>query len=264
MKRLFASLLILNIGIFMWGSWHKPPPAGSVGEARPPVNTHRMRLLSESSVTPSAPSPGDKPSGDAVAMGRAGKVCLTLGPFATLVSTGRASQRLKGLGIAHKRRVHITKTIASYRVFLPRLHSRQAAEEKRRQLTRLGFKDHYIIEEPGMENAISLGVFSVRQNAWVLVRRLADKGIGAKQETVYSTETIYWWDLTLKRAKLAQLRGVQWKTPAVRLQDRSCPAESADTVGHAVGGHDPRVGAREAWMVALAGPIYTRLKGMPA
>lgn len=223
MKGLFAFLLLLNIGMFMWGSWYKPPPPGAVHEARAPVNVDKMRLLSESVITPQVPSPAGKPSSEDLAMLRTARVCFALGPFSTLVSTGAAAETLKNLDIDHERRVNITKRIASYRVFLPPLRSRRDAEDKRRQLTRLGFRDHYIIEEPGMENAISLGVFSVKQNAWALARRLADEGISAKQETVYHTETVYWWDLTLAQKKLPDLRRVDWKSPKVQLQVRPCP-----------------------------------------
>lgn len=236
MKGLFALLLLLNIGMFMWASWHKPPPAGTVSDARPPVNVDKLRLLSEATIPSQVPSPAAKPSNKDLSVLQPAKVCLTLGPFSTLVSTGAAAKRLKDLEIDHERRVHITKTIANYRVFLPPLRSRREAEEKRRQLMRLGFKDLYIIEEPGMQNAISLGVFSVKQNAWALARRLADRGINAKQETVYDTETVYWWDLTLDENKLAELGRMDWKTPKVRLQDRPCPASSAaKAVGHSAG-----------------------------
>ncbi len=234
MKLLFASLLLLNIGIYMWGSWYKDPPAESVNNARPPINADKMQPLSETITTRRSVPVGDEPQRQDPAPPLA-QLCLALGPFTTPTGAQAAGEKLEKLGVDHQRRVNITKTIASYRVFLPSLGSRRAAEQKREQLARLGFKDHYIIEEPGKENAISLGVFTVKQNAWAMTRRLADQGISAKEETLYHTETSYWWDLTLEQKDLAELRRTDWRNRSARLHDRPCVAGSSETQAQSPG-----------------------------
>lgn len=256
MRLLFACLLLLNIVIYMWGSWHKGPPPGSVDDARPPINADGMRLLSEITATRQSVSAGEAPQRAELAAPQAAKVCLALGPFTTSVRAQAAGKKLKSLGVNHQRRVNIRKTIASYRVFLPSVGSRRAAEQKREQLARLGFKDHYIVEEPGKENAISLGVFAVKQNAWALTRRLADHGISAKEEILYNTQTDFWWDLTLEQKDLAKLRRAHWENRRVQLRDRPCVARS------------PKNGSADAKARAtIAAPtraIYTIRGGLPA
>lgn len=255
MKLLFACLLLLNVGIYMWGSWYKGPPAGSVNDARPPIHADKMRLLSEIKVARRSVPAREEPKRRSVAP-QGTKVCLALGPFTTAVGAQAAGEKLKSLGIDHQQRVNIRKTIAGYRVFLSSLRSRQAAEQKRQQLTRLGFKDHYIIEEAGKKNAISLGVFAVKENAWALTHKLADHGISAKEETLYHTQTDYWWDLMLEEKDLAELRRADWENRKAQLRDRSCVAGS------------PKNGSADAEMritiAALTRAIYTIRAGVPA
>lgn len=228
MKWLFAFLLLLNIGMFMWGSWYRAVPVGTLQELRPPLNAEKMRPLP---VKPSRPPEPPAPPVDDRAAAQANVACVSVGPFALAVQAQAASDKLKQLGLDHRQREHIEKTVASYRVFLPSLASRRAAEDKRKQLTRLGFKDHYIIEEPGKENEISLGVFAVKRNASVQARQLAEKGIRARQETVYNMVTVYWFDLKLARDEVAKLRKLDWRDPKVGLQERPCVKAPTKSVG---------------------------------
>ena len=74
----------------------------------------------------------------------------------------------------------------------------------------------------GRENAISLGVFAVERNAWILGRNLAEKGISAKQETLHHTETVYWLDLELEQETGEAVAKLEWEAPKVRIWDRAC------------------------------------------
>ena len=96
------------------------------------------------------------------------------------------------LQLLFSRRSEENKAVSGYLVYLPPLASKAAVERKRHQLTRLGFKDHAMMQEEGMHNAISLGRVSVESNADARVKELAAKVSRTKAETLYQTPPLYW------------------------------------------------------------------------
>jgi hypothetical protein len=222
MKLLFGAMLLLNIGMFMWGSWYEAPPTGAVVDRRPPVNADKLRVLSAAAEVPSAEPTRPKLQPWALRAAGIKRVCASVGPFPSVAMVRRAQSDLADLDLDHRQRQEVKKTVASYRVYLPPQVSRRAAQDKRKQLTSMGFKDHYIIDEPGRENAISLGVFAVERNAWILGRNLAEKGISPKQETLHHTETVYWLDLELEQETGEAVAKLEWEAPKVRIWDRAC------------------------------------------
>ncbi|GMQ90195.1 MAG: hypothetical protein BMS9Abin10_0548 [Gammaproteobacteria bacterium] len=232
MRWLFGTLLLLNVGLLMWGSWYQNAPVERGPPSRPLVSPEKMTPLAED-VTVRGQQPRVRSDAQRGAAGgiQRGNVCVSIGPFKTRDRAQAAAGTLKEKDLAYRHREQVERTTVSYRVFLPPLSSRAAAEEKRQRLSRLGFREHYVIEEPGKENAISLGVFAVRQNAWALAQKLAGNGISAKQETLYDTATLYWLDLELGPQDFAKLRTLQWADIDVGLHEQSCAGVPASTVG---------------------------------
>lgn len=222
MKLLFGAVLLLNVGMFMWGSWYEVPPTGTVVDRRPPLNADKLRLISATAEPPSAEPTGPKLQPWALRAVDTKRVCASVGPFPSVAMLRRAQSDLADLDLDHHQRQEVKKTVASYRVYLPPQVSHQAAEDMRKRLTSMGFKDHYIIDEPGRENAISLGVFAVERNAWILGRKLAENGISTKQETLHHTETVYWLDLEFGQEPAEPFRQLGWESPKVRIWDRAC------------------------------------------
>lgn len=208
-------LLILNIGLYMWGSWYEIPRSSIGPESRPPVNADKLRPLS-------GRLPG--PRGSAVQGGLTDgtRRCAVLGPFDTAAQVEAVAEILTQQGFTGPRQRQLQERAASYRVYLPSLGSRQAAERRRTQLTKLGFKDHYIIDERDRENAISLGVFASQQNAAAHARQLSEKGVKAKLETVYGLQTTHWLDLELGAEELGRLRSLPLEAPRAQLSERPC------------------------------------------
>lgn len=222
MKWLVGLLLLLNIGVYMWGSWYKPAPPGAAVKARPPVNADKIRPLRQ--LTSATLSGVDGP-------GQSARLCISVGPFASGEQVAVAMAATRRLGASEPRREQLEDAVTSYRVYLPSLPSRKLAERKRAQLTGLGFKEHYIIEEPGRENAVSLGVFSVERNATALVRALAEKGVSAKQETLTSAQNTYWLKAEIDGQQLSALQGQGWPDSGARLSWQACPQGPATAVG---------------------------------
>ena len=212
MRWVVGILLLLNTGMYMWGSWYKPMPPSVPTDMRSPINASKMRPLQ-----PLPPASQRAGSAD-----QSQRLCVSIGPFNTSAQAARAGAILRQLDIAKPRQERLGSTVTSYRVYLPPLPSRDAAERQRAELTRLGIKDHYILEERGRENAISLGLFSVEENASALLRRLAEKGVKARQETLYNTRDTFWVIAETETSQWQRLREQKWPSPSAQVLSRAC------------------------------------------
>lgn len=230
MKWLVAALLLLNVAVFMWGSWYKVVPPGAAVGAQPSVNADTIRPLRQ---------PGPAKVSGVNGSQQHGRLCVSLGPFASAEQASAAVVTAQHLGVETARSEELEATTTSYRVYLPALASRKLAERKRAQLTELGFKEHYIIEEPGRENAVSLGVFAVEKNATALVRALAEKGVSAKQETITSTQPpTYWLKAEVDAQRLDELRRQGWPDARAKLAWHACP-QGSSAAGQGLEGSKP-------------------------
>jgi hypothetical protein len=235
-KWIFGVLVLANVALFMWGRWyHQPLVSLEPPKPRPPVAREKLKLLSEpgvrlvlrSSKAMPKPKTSDSPA--------AASNCFELGPFATLEKTRAAEGKLDSWGIGHTRVSEFETLGPSYRVYLPPLPSRQAAERKRRELTKLGFSDHAIIQgEEGMENAISLGIFSVEQNAITRAQQLARKDIDALIQPIPNVRPVYWLALSthaiggqIGTTPITRFNKEDWGAPNVGLQPMLCGIEHA-------------------------------------
>lgn len=190
---IFAALVLVNLGLFMWGWFYLEADRPAVPEAQPQIHPEKMRLLTEGAPGPPAARPKPPPP---IAKTEASPDCYRLGPLLEPVQAQRIEAALAGIPLSFTRRAEATRTVTGYRVYLPPFPSKEDAERRRRELTRLGFKDHALMHEEGFENAISLGLFSVETNAQKRFRELAQKGVHqAKLQAIEQSGTVYWIDL---------------------------------------------------------------------
>ncbi len=227
MRFVFALLVLANVGLYMWATWYKDPlPIAT--PVRPEIAPQKMRLLSEPGVKLTTRKAGPPPPAPVQVVD--GHSCFAVGPFARKDAAQAAVSQLQSWQIAAVLRSEQEQLTAAYRVYLPPFPSRQDAERKRRELTRLGFTDHAVIHEEGLDNAISLGLFAVEANARLRMRQLQVKGVTALVETLPATRDLYWLDFG-GAVKDGQLGGVAvtalsahpWGTD-VHLYPRACPA----------------------------------------
>lgn len=225
MKWILAVLVLVNIGVGLWISGYVPPPE-AVEAPRATVHAEKMRLLTERGVAlkprPKPPEPIlETEAGSATPL----LACYRAGPFAELESVVQAGKRLEERQVAYMRREESRQAVTGYRVYLPPFPSRQAAEARRKELTRLGFKDHALIQDGG-RYAISLGLYTIEANARDHLKQLAVKGIVAKLDPIQQRRTAYWLELT--GADLFDvLQDFDWREPGVSLSEFTCPATVA-------------------------------------
>lgn len=227
MKWVVGLLVLANLALFMWGKWYHQPLV-SLEPPRPPIDVARdkITLLTEPGTllvvrAPTPARPGE-PGQD--------MRCYRLGPFPTLEKARAAGARLGTWGLTYERLAEFEALGPAYRVVLPPLPSLEAAERKRRELTKLGFSDHAIIQrEQGMENAISLGIFTVEQNARARAQQLVNKGFVPLVQPVPNVHPIYWLaivgpsaDGQLSGVPLERFAAEDWGVPNVELRPKAC------------------------------------------
>ena len=223
LKWLFAALLILNVGLVLWIYSYGSSPTTPEQEPRVAVRAETMKLATEAGVSlqrrpnppaarPQAPAEPPMPLG----------ACYRAGPFSELEQVLAAARQLEERGVSSMRREESRPTITGYRVFLPPFPTRQAAEAKRKELTRLGFRDHALILEGG-KYGVALGFYSVDANARKQMRRLEAKGVRAKIEPVQQSRTAYWLELTGGNL-FDSLKDFSWGASGVTLSEYNCPA----------------------------------------
>ncbi len=224
LKWLFAALVLANLGLWMWASWYRETPAPENRAARPPIAPEKMRLLSEPGVKlipRKAPPPANAELAAAAA-----QVCFHIGPFADADAAVAGESKLSEWHLAIVRRAEELKVVIGYRVYLPAFTSKEAAERKRKQLTRLGFKDHALSQDGPSQYSISLGLFAVEANAQGRVRELAAKGVTAEMQAVTQTRTHYWLDINVAVLPdiAAKVKQIDWGAKDIQAQETACPA----------------------------------------
>ena len=229
LRWLFAVLILFNIALLMWASWYRVSPPEEGRMPLPPVNADRMVPLTSpglslrprpvankapAATSAAAPPPStEKP-----------RACVSIGPFDTSELAEQAGKRLVEGKLAYTQRVDADRIESSYWIYLAPLANRKAADTKREELARLGINDHYVMQEPGMENIISLGLFSQVDNARHRMDELAAKGIHAKQETRYRTRTLYWLDMPADQPDdlINQLKKMSWTDAELHARTSAC------------------------------------------
>jgi len=230
-KWLFALLLLANVALFMWGQWYRQPlvrpsapPPDVAQEKIKLLNEPGVRLLLRSRNAPAAPVP----------TANVASRCFRLGPFEQAAAADDAGRRLRAAGFEFRRESEEDTRPVAWHVYLPPLPSREAAERRRRELTRLGFRDHALIQEAGLENGISLGVFSVEDNARARVEQLARRDVRAQVRAIPGTRTVYWLSLAPAPEGVGALEALvarEWGGAEPALRPTPCPPAPGTRAG---------------------------------
>lgn len=217
-KTIFALLVLANVGLVLWATGFRPGNDAPEGP-RPALHPDKMRLVGEPGVQLSA-----RTAGPATA-GKTETGCYRIGPFAESTQVDKASAVLKEIPLAYERRTEEQTVVTGYRVYLPPLPTREAVEKKRRELGRLGFKDSSVMQDAGMENALSLGLFTVEINAQKHLQALAAKKISAQLQTLSQVRTLHWFYLGAVESlagALPRLRATDWGGADIRVEETPC------------------------------------------
>lgn len=223
MRWIAGSLILVNFGFWMWHSWYftpgnpvPPPPA------RAEVAPEQLKSLRKVAAPPAELGRNAHPAKDLVDV-TPPRVCYQLGPFRTAKTIDQARRKVLPLAVsAVPRETEEQRKI--YRVYIPSLSSAAAVREMRASLTRNGFRDHAVLSEKGRENAISLGVYSIKSNATNMLRKLKKKKFKAEMETQSSTRIRRWLDVKTATPLSDEFRQA-WSSGGVEVREVACGAQ---------------------------------------
>jgi len=220
-----AALLLVNLGMLLWGAYHQPPAVPAAMQPRTDIRPEQLQPLPrERAPEPVAAGPGEA---ETAAGNTDGAGCWTVGPFLSQEAAAAGGLELGRLGLAYTRRSGRDAVVEGFRVLVGPLRSPGDVQAMRRRLVELGIEDHYIIRS-GPENAIALGFFSSKAGAEGYAEELAAKGIRAYlKERALENAQVYWLDLTsagLSATQRSVLGKVEWASPPAQLRPRSCSA----------------------------------------
>ncbi|MGF1546449.1 MAG: SPOR domain-containing protein [Thiotrichales bacterium] len=125
------------------------------------------------------------------------KSCFTLGPFRDGGTADATARQLTAAGGSLTKRSASERRTRGYWVYLPPQPNRQRAQAVADKLAAAGFKDYFIVSDPKANNAISLGLFTVKAGSEQRVAELEAMGFRPRVEVRTEETTVSWLDLTI-------------------------------------------------------------------
>jgi len=205
LKKIAAFLVLLNIGLLMWGAWYKDSAVPEPANPLPPIAENQMLLLTEPGAKP-VPRSASQPEKQLKAIQH---VCYAVGPFGSARAAAAGGTHLRKLGLVYRLRSKETES-KIYRVYLPPMASNSEALAMQRKLRKLGFEDNTILRERAMNNAISVGVYAKYSNANRTLRELKRNGILARMQVIDKVTTHNWLDIDTAEVAIETLQAIPW------------------------------------------------------
>ena len=208
MKIFFALLLIVNIAFAVF-QWLIPYEQLFVEKKTTPA-AEKLELLSENSLEPkpkaetttaaatTTKATQAESSLAAVVAALKGvekvdpRLCYTIGPFKDKTRAQQVAGRYRGSSLTTDLKSSQEKEYLGVMVFIEGHKTREAAVKTAQGLSAKGIRDNIIINRPGEEILLSLGVFGLKKNAEAHKARIEKLDYKVKTESRYRERTIYW------------------------------------------------------------------------
>ena len=183
-------LLLINLGLALL--WALQPPQRD--KPLPPVTDPGIPALTLLSEFDARQGMAESVSSRLAPEDNNSLACYSLGPFATRSEARRALGVLRNeVDRARIRQSEAMQTLG-YWIYLPAVASRAEALALARRLSELGVRDYYVVTAGDRVNTVSLGLFSVKENA---TRRLEDMrrlGLDARMTIRKEKRPVYFVD----------------------------------------------------------------------
>jgi hypothetical protein len=188
-RNAFLALLLINLGYFAWAGWidvPKPTAVNAVAERLP-----RLKLVSE--LAPGA-TPAE-PRRTAYNQFSDTAPCMSVGPFADILSSAQAAEILKARGFEPRQRAAVGDMLAQYWVSVAGARSDAEVQRVLKTLSDHGIKDAEAMpDDPN--HMISVGLFSDREHAQKRADAVRRLGLVADVSERQLPAAVYWVDLT--------------------------------------------------------------------
>lgn len=145
--------------------------------------------------------------------------CASLGPYATRADADAALARLRGQATRTSVREDKDAGVSTFRVMLPNVGDRAAAQALVKRIAAAGMGDYYVIAQ-GEDNSIALGQYQSRERAERRQASLVGAGFPA-QLLPSGTGQSRWWIDVRSTAAIGTLQGT---AGATRQRSLDCAA----------------------------------------
>ena len=222
-RALIVLLLVLNLGVATW--WALRPASFPSSAPATTAGAPRLTLLREVALPTHFAAPAAK-AGDATnsvpsTVPAAAQRCMSFGPFTDAAALASARTTLQ----SQVAQLQVRQTVASshgWRVWLPPLADRVAAQVMAARITAVGFKDYYIVGKGDETNSIALGRFGNEASARRQQAALVAAGIDAQAESLAAPAS--WIDVTATDALDAD--ALRIRIHASQVHSLDCPKQS--------------------------------------
>ena len=212
-RALIVLLVVLNLGAASWWALRPAPEAaGATSVSEAPA----LKLLGEvpvrSRIEPVAPIA--TPAAQATVPGPTTAArCMTFGPFNDAAALAHATDWLQ----PQVRKLQVREASAGgrgWRVWLPPLADRDAAQAMATRIAAAGFSDYYIVPTGGEANGIALGRYGNAQSAQEHAAALQAAGFEARAEALGAT--VHWVDVEAAATLDPAVARAQTRAPQAR------------------------------------------------
>lgn len=220
MKWIVGFLLVLNAGLFLWATGHRPDSTEFI---RPAVNAETMMLLTE--LAPPSRAPKEQPAAGQTTESPFEPVfCLRIGPFHDTGLAAQAEKELAARSLSFESRTVKAREIRAIRVYLGPFESSSQVQAQKKKLEENGITDFYVKREVGQPDIISLGLFSQSTGAEALAGDLGERGVSVETRAENRLlDPTYWLEFETNRATRVELTSSDWGDKRTRLTEFPCP-----------------------------------------
>lgn len=211
LRALIVFLTVLNLGIAAW--WLLRPDAAPTAAEDAPSGVARLQLLSErpgSERLLARPAPSAttattvSPPSDAAAAVKTAETppaatqrCFSIGPFADAAALAAAQTALRPAALRLRSRETREGGGRGWRVYLPAVADRAAANAAADKLKAAGFTDLLVVGDGAEANSVALGRFSGEARAQQHATALRAAGFVAVAEPLGEVRIERWIDLAV-------------------------------------------------------------------
>ena len=222
MRALFLLLLLANLLFLAWATWISPP-APLAGQATPSAPDRKaIRLLREAPAAATKPSAADA-GGATLPMAE----CVSAGPFLERAQADVATSELQRRGFTSRLRMANEAVRVGQWVRVPNLATAEDATNALAAIKAAGIPDAEIVNEDGIANTVSLGVFGEPGRADQVAAVARKAGFTPAVSDRTRPTDVFWLDVDRQQnGSLPALDafGPAPVAPAPPLELRACPA----------------------------------------
>lgn len=232
MKKLFVTLLIINVALFAWVQLGEPGWKNLTVNQQQPLNEAKIRLVDDNEEADERNKTGNKIeiSGQALTdlpqplkaerqtqvnttsinSEQEATVCLEWGEFTGAILE-RAGAALSELSLGAKLSQSEMEYETGYWIYMGPYKNRKTVNKKIGELKDIGVNEYYVVPSGRWKNTISLGVFKSEDAAKNLFNQLTEKGVrtakmGERSSKLKTTIFIFQNINTETKAKIRELQ----------------------------------------------------------